>query len=376
MRVAVYALTRRGIEIALRLRYLQHDVDLFAPKKRFVRGYECTWTEQKFPETLTSNFSKYDGHICVMALGIVVRALAPLVQSKLTDPAVVVVDDCGQYAISTLSGHLGGANTLTQEVSDLLQAVCVITTASDQRKQLTPDLWARLAGWTLAHPEGLTSVNSAIVHDEPVSLVVDTALLEQPYPWGMPCRVQVDGYRYEFSAIEPLQTWHGQEPAVLLTPRQVAAKQAENAVILRPKSLVVGIGCKRNTATSVIMEAIQSVFSASQLCAESIASLASIDLKCDEVGMLQTAAHLGVGICFVPAADIAASGLEYEQSQFVRNTTGVGGVCEPTAMIVAQNNKLLVSRQKQNGVTVAVATRTDCLDGYTWSASAPEREST
>lgn len=367
-RVAVYALTQRGLRLALRLKESiancslefsasgKVEVDVFAPRKFEIAGVSCHWHGESFQAALAEGFSSYAAHVCIMALGIVVRTVAPLLRHKSVDPAVVVLDESGRFAISTVSGHLGGANTLATDIGQMIGAVPVITTASDSLSRLTPDVWARLEGWRLENPEGLVSVNAAIVNDESVYLYVDPPLMEQlgVARSGLVAR---RGLMVDFAGVYSSSWLPIRLPAVFVTSRIVEQAPDDRTVILRPNNLVVGIGCIRGVTGDRILDAIRSVFDEYHLSLGAIQWIASVDLKHDEEGIHRAAATLEAQTVFVDREDIRNSGLQYHFSAFVEKTIGVGGVCEPAAMMVAHTQKLLVSRQIRQGVTVAVAER-------------------
>ena len=365
MKIAVYALSRRGIELAEKLQKLEWpgvELQIFAHEKWFVPDLDANWHQLSFGESLTENFRKFDAHICVMALGIVVRHLAPLLAHKTVDPAIVVMDELGQFAISVVAGHLGGANHLAEELAQKLGAQAVITTASDGLGRLTPDSYSQMRGWQLEHPAGLTPVNSAIVNDQDCYLYIERDLTKADLPWGRPYQLNYAGKTLDFRMVFPLEKWPGFEPAILLTSRLLSSERSQS-VLIRPRNLVVGVGCKRGTSAEEILAAIRRVFQDFGLSLFSLLYLGSIDLKADEGGLLQAAQELQTEIKFVDRATIASRDLVYTHSDFVKKTVGVGGVCEPVAMILAKQKELIVPRQAQGGITIAVAQMQIDLEG-------------
>src|SRR3972149_4335394 len=172
--IAIVAITKQGAETAVRMQQvlttLELNSKLFAPAKYAQAGVVAL--DKKFGEFLKETYGKVDGIGAVMAAGIVVRAVAPLLESKLSDPAVVVVAVCGRFAVSLLSGHYGGANELTRLIAEGIGATPVITTASDAMGQQSVDELARTLHLRIENPESLVAVNSAIVNGAKLDLVV------------------------------------------------------------------------------------------------------------------------------------------------------------------------------------------------------------
>lgn len=294
-------------------------------------------------DTVSACFREREALVLIMACGIAVRMLAPLIRNKLSDPAVVVMDEAGQFAVSLLSGHWGGANDLAQTLAEMCGAVPVITTATDVNGLCAIDSFARDAG---ARPEPFALVkdyNSAMLRGEPVAVFADEAQL-------------VHGAGLTFFPLSCFaETGANFQYRVLLTNHERVHGTRAGDLYLRPSNLFVGIGCRRGTAAKQILAAIHCVLERFNLAPAGVAGLASIDNKRDEAGLLQAADELGVPVSFYSAADITGLGMPYEISSFVQQTMGVGAVCEPTAVLAAGGGRLIVKKQKLEGITVAVA---------------------
>ena len=176
-RIAVVAITRHGIVMAGRIVALLSDAVLLAPEK-FAAEAQAAAPQRhacyagKTGEQIPALFANFDGIVAVVSLGAVVRLIAPHLGNKEIDPAVVVVDEAGKFAIPILSGHLGGANALAGRIARELGAIPVLTTASDSRQTLAVDLLGRELGWVFeATHDELVRASAAVVNDEPVALV-------------------------------------------------------------------------------------------------------------------------------------------------------------------------------------------------------------
>lgn len=177
MRVAVVSITRHGIALAGRIVAALPGAQLFAPEKFRVEAESAAagaahCYQGKVGDQVPALFANFDGIVAIVSLGAVVRLIAPHLQGKETDPAVVVVDEAGRFVIPVLSGHLGGANSLAGHLATALGATAVLTTASDARATIAVDLLGRELGWTFDATHGeLLHCSAAMVNDEPVALV-------------------------------------------------------------------------------------------------------------------------------------------------------------------------------------------------------------
>jgi cobalt-precorrin 5A hydrolase len=177
MKIAVGSITRHGIALAGKVVAALPGAQLFAPEKFQAEaeiaapGAARTYVG-KVGDQVPALFAAFDGIVAIVSLGAVVRLIAPHLRSKETDPAVVVVDEAGKFAIPVLSGHLGGANELAGHLATALGATPVLTTASDARQTLAVDLLGRELGWTFeATHDEVVRASAAVVNDEPVALV-------------------------------------------------------------------------------------------------------------------------------------------------------------------------------------------------------------
>ncbi len=273
----------------------------------------------------------YDGFVCVMAAGIVVRAIAPLVRDKRTDPAIVVCDERGRFAVSLLSGHLGGGNELARRVAEITGGQAVITTASDVLGLTALDLWMRKTGLVAEQAGDVTRLSAILVNRSRLRVFCDTAVPELP-----PDLQRVADAREADCIVSHRTDW----------PRPVS-------LILRPKNLVVGIGCNRGTAADAIGEALVATLAENQLSPLSLHSLATIDLKADEEGLLAAARGRGLSLAFFAKEELnRVEGVA--RSAAVFQATGAYAVAEPAALLAAGQGRLIVPKRKYRDVTIAI----------------------
>lgn len=284
--------------------------------------------------------------IFVMAVGIAVRVIAPHVKDKKTDPAVVVLDEYGQFVISLLSGHLGGANRLARRLADIAGAVPVITTASDLNHTIAVDELALENGWAIEDWAPVKNVSSALVNGDPVAFIVDQPLYLASL--SLPANIELVtpgnniAHETRFTA------------AVVITSRLTLPELTIPAVVLRPPEVVVGIGCRRATGKDKVLEAIRSGLRKADRSLLAVKCLATVDAKQDEPGLLEAAAELGLPLTIITREKIAEMENRFECSPFVKSRIGVGAVAEPAAYLAAHRPRLVLGKTKMNGVTVAV----------------------
>lgn len=261
-------------------------------------------------------FAECEQLVCFLATGAVVRLVAPLLGDKASDPGVVCVDEGGRFAVSLLGGHGGGANELAEEAGRVLGAVPVVTTATDAVGIPGLD--------TLGLPvEGdVAGVTRALLDGEPVALDAEVAWPLPPVPFAA-----AGAYR------------------VRLTDRAVAPAARE--VLLRPPSLVVGVGASRGAPAEEVLRTVEGALRDAGLSAASVAELATVDAKADEPGIVEAAARLGVPLVTYPAGELA--GVEVPNpSDAPLAAVGTPSVAEAAALV--RGGELLVPKRKSAAV--------------------------
>ena len=169
-KIAVLAITKNGIEIGLKLKEYFSDFEIFAPIKFSNNDEKIQWYEDSTTQKIVDLFKNNDGIICLFSLGAVIRLLAPHIKDKKTDPAVIVIDDNANFVISVLSGHLGGANELSNEIAEKMGATPVITTAADVNKTIAVDLVGREFGWKIDDDSNVTRISAFMVNKEKIGV--------------------------------------------------------------------------------------------------------------------------------------------------------------------------------------------------------------
>lgn len=330
MRLAVFAFTRRGCEAALEIRQILQP--------RECRLITMAKFEQPEFESYVPPLAEYtkpifrwaDILIFVGSAGVAVRAVAPWVKDKKTDPAVLVVDEGKQFVISLLSGHIGGANEAARHLAEELRAIPVITTATDVNSRFSVDTWASRQGLTISSMKAAKAVSAAIL-EEDVPLVCDF-----PIRGTLPSGV-VPG---ETGKVGIYVGYRNKQPF---------------AVTLRliPRVLRLGIGCRKGISEEAIARAVTAVCQREGIAEEAICAVGSIDLKAEEPGLLAYCRHKKLPVKFYTAEELRRVPGEFPASGFVSSVTGVDNVCQRAAMLGAQT--CIAEKTAMDGVTVALA---------------------
>ncbi len=316
-KTALLYLTSGGGRLAEKIVHALPGAEVISCRGRLQQCMERCWQE-------------FDHLVCIMATGIVVRMIGPLLEDKRLDPSVVVVDEQGRFVISLLSGHIGGGNALASRVAAITGGQAVITTASDVLGHTALDLWAQGLGLSVADKSAFTRVMGRLVNRGKITVYSVYPL--PPLPADI-CRGEKG---------------HADIVITCFTKKNISG------TVLHPKALIAGIGCNRNTPAAEIEQALTEACASHNLALVSIAGLASIDLKSDEVGLLAFAEQHGLLIDFFHRDQL--NGVEgVSTSAAVLKATGAKGVAEPAAVLAAGGGRLLVKKMKWKNVTVAIA---------------------
>ncbi len=349
MRTAVFAVTEQGAELAGRTaQVLDGEVRLFL-KEGTGSGRNGEKHFRFLREAVADAFSQYDALVFIMAAGIAVRMIAPHIVSKLSDPAVVVMDEKGLHVISLLSGHIGGANLLTRKLSEALGSDEVITTATDVENVTAIDVLAAEYALRPRPKEEIKTLNSALLDGRSIHCYIDETLpragfyLEEFRRHSFPAELAAPD---DFSGLEA--------PAALVTSRSEANRKG--ILFLIPRRLIAGIGCRRNIRKEQVLEAVQTACCRIGRAPEDISVFASTVVKSREQGLLEAVSSVGKDIRFYENDTLQAVIERYglQESGFVKETIGVGNVCEAAALAVVSGGKFALTKTKFGPVTVSL----------------------
>lgn len=358
MKIAGICFTKSGSEVSKRIiRVLRgsfaagdaDDVEIeWYGKGKYLTGTGFRELSVPVQEWAGKCFHTCDTLIFVGAAGIAVRAIAPYVRDKRTDPAVIVVDERGKFCISLLSGHIGGANEMVENLSAGLGSVPVITTATDVSHKFAVDVYADRNDMVISNMTYAKEVSAALLAGEPVGFYTHFPV-EGDLPEGIYWSDKLDTAR----ALSAENEEEGTSLGIYISP-SYNRQYFDHTLWLIPKCLVLGIGCKRGTPASVIRKLVDDTLRQYSLYPEAIASVASIDLKRDEPGLVEYCRSLGVPLHTFSADELNMAEGSFTKSDFVRKTTGTDNVCERSA-VCDGGGDLIIRKVAEDGVTVAVA---------------------
>ena len=329
MKVSIIAFTDNGMEIAYKLSNSlseSNDVD-FA---RCGKGALSTWTEE--------HFSTNDALIFIGAIGIALRAIAPYIKTKTKDPAVVVVDELGQFSIPILSGHIGGANELALQIAEDLGSIPVITTATDINSVFAVDTWAKSQGLQILNPECIKLVSSKLLKGESVHVKSD-----YPIQGNLPKNVYLNDLEDSNAGYD-----------VIITHKDLENERKNDTLLLVPQIITVGIGCRKDISFEAIESSILNIIESENYHILAINALASIDKKANEKGILEFAKKYGLPFNTYSAEELNSLEGDFTKSEFVKSVVEVDNVCERSA-IKESNGKLIRRKDTCDGAGVTVA---------------------
>ncbi len=343
MKIAVIAITKNGKAIAQKINN-SIDCNIFMPIK--FKDYDnITYYQESTPLMIGKLFNSYDALICIFSLGAVVRLVAKYLRDKKSDPAVIVIDDKANFVISALSGHLGGANTLTKLIADVLDATPVITTAADVNETIAVDLLGKEFNWTIDDDKNVTMVSANMVNEEPIGVYQDVG--EKDWLKSLPKNV------HKFNSLDALKE-SDCKAYLIITDKKVDDELLTKAVLYRPKSLIVGIGLHYNTSKEEISNGIRDTFTRHNLATKSIKALASVDKGMKIKGLEEYAKENNLTIKYYKKEELAKVRVP-NPSDIVSRYEKTSSVAEAAA-ILASNGRLIVEKQKYPpNLTIAVA---------------------
>jgi len=301
---------------------------------------------KKVDDILPTAWAEFDAIIFIMATGAVIRKIAPHLKDKATDPAVLIMTLDLKRIIPLLSGHLGGANELAQEISSSIEG-CVnfVTTASDQIKVLAFDMFAKKYNYSISNLKSLAEVSNAIINKKQVQVVT--------YPCMIESVKSFDGYKEEnfvFISPDDLENFREDIPSVYITPQ----KLPNTALQIHPQEITLGLGMNRDTSAHEITNAVKRFCYEHGLVLAQVEKLASFSAKSDEVGLLEFAKEQNKTLEFYDEEAINALTQEFSPSQATK-FFNIKGVAEPAALLASQNKTLFLSKRIYGAVTVAAA---------------------
>lgn len=348
MRIAIIAITRNGARLGTQLRDGLGNGELYVLQKFAGQaGKGAVSFTGELKGVVAELWPSFDGFVFIMAAGIVVRMIAPHLVAKDVDPAVVVMDDAGRFAISLLSGHLGGANELACRCAFVTGAREVITTATDANNLPSFDMVAREEGWVIDDPCRVKTLNALILEGEEIAVVDPTDRLRTAFHGTA-------RLTFHDTFVEALQS--GAKGFVFVTNRRLPPQaQADTLLVLRPRNLVLGIGCNSGTRAEEIEEVVTAQLKRLFLSLKSVACIGSASAKREEAGLLAFAREHGLPLRFFESEELNGVTVPSPPSAHALGAIGAAGVAEPAAILASGGGRLLLKKIRSGNVTLAIA---------------------
>ncbi len=285
-------------------------------------------------EWTKSVFRKDNILVYIGATGIAVRAIAPLLRSKMTDPAVIVIDEKGKFVIPILSGHVGGANRWAQTIAASINATPVITTATDINRVFAVDTFAVENGYVICNPAKIKEVSASLLEGKTVGLVSDFEVVGK-----LPKNISPE---------------HDGDVKIRISEKFLPVAMNKSLMLI-PKCFHVGIGAKKNASPDDLHDLFTSSLEENDIPVECVARIASVDLKKKEKAIIELAETHCIPFETYSPEQLREHESLFEMSEFVRETTGVGNVCETAAYLSANHGIMVCNKSARNGMTIAIA---------------------
>lgn len=342
MVINIYALTRGGAKLAIKIGnalgghvYVKHmPLNCMVPK-------DVKIIEGSLKQLVSEHFKQSECMIFIMATGVVVRTIAPLIVSKMSDPAVLVLDEKAQFVISLLSGHIGGANRYAIQIGALTGANPVITTATDVNQTIAFDVFAQYNNCHIVDMTSLKFISGAIVNGDCVAFYCDDQL-KGSLPQNIKM-VKATHYLndYPFGVYVGAKLW---QPS-----------NADGCYLkLISRSLVLGIGCKKGIKKAHIQESVEIFLRSLGYCIAALHHVATVDVKSEEAGILDFCQMYHLPLDIVKRSDILKIEHRFKGSTFVKSQIGISAVAEPCAVISGKDGELVAEKTAFNGITLAL----------------------
>jgi len=345
--IAIIAITANGARIGSKLHGEIPDSMLFVLQKHAVPG--ATAFSDRLPALVKRLWPQCSGLVFIMATGIVVRSIAPLLEAKDRDPAVVALDDAGRFAVSLLSGHLGGANALAERCAAVTGCVPVITTATDAHGLPSFDLLAKENGWVIDDLSRVKVLNSLLLEEKEIAVV--------DYRDEVATALAGAASLHFYKTLADAQR-SGAAGILWVTNRTVPADvRSDRLLVLRPVNICLGIGCNRGTSEEEITAVVEQHLAALSLSMKSVACLATATAKGEEPGLLSFASATGLPVVAFEPAALNSVKVPSPPSEYALEAIGAKGVAEPAAILAANGGRLLLNKVKSGNVTLAIAER-------------------
>ena len=335
MNIAVIAVSPQGITIAEQLKAeWQEQLTIFSTHQ-----HPSVESIRNIKEHVDAHFGDYSAWVFIGAMGICIRTIAEHVQHKYHDPAVINIDSTGRFVVSVLSGHVGGANELTEHIASLLGAQAVVSTQTDNTGLWALDLFSRKYGWAqVNNMGGLNKPIALYTNGKPTALLLEvrdkfTLELERTHAEHVDIyykREDLDESKYELILVVSPRVYETSKPCIQYIP----------------KSLALGLGCRYQCAPKDIPEYICNEIRRLGYYPEAIKRIGTIDLKKDEPLLKEMLQLLKIEEADIYTSEDLAPVEIKNPSDYVFKVTGVYGVAESASRLSARMGSIVIEKQK------------------------------
>ncbi len=367
MKISVISFTEKGMQLSRRLaeafqekkNISEYEIELWAKYKSFdekasaSEGFVVNEVENSIYEWAFTRNKEHTAMLFIGAMGIAIRAIAPIVKDKLEDVPVIVMDELGIHVIPVLSGHMGGANELALLIADCVGAEPVITTATDIEGVFSVDLFAKENNLAIMNREGIAKVSTKALEGKSIHLAIENfpsesadVIISDTIPVMTTSEKFIENGKNVYSVNENIAN----QPSV-----NNHKYENTDSLILCPRKYAVGIGCRRGTDAGKLYDFLCNNIEKLGIDKKQIGGIGSIDLKADEPCLIDLGKRLCVPFITFTTEILEKAKGEYTESVFVKEKTGIGNVCERAAMVLSNNRGEFVLRKTSGeGMTIAI----------------------
>ncbi|HAE61352.1 MAG TPA: cobalamin biosynthesis protein CbiG [Eubacteriaceae bacterium] len=335
MKIDIYAFSKNGAKLCDKLieNLIKYSVNAYVPEKYADSSKFAKPREENLYKAVEKSFSDADCIIFIGAAGIAVRAVAPFVRSKKSDPAVVCMDEKGINVVSLLSGHIGGANRLTIKIADIVGGNPIITTATDVNGKFAVDEWAHRKNLHIISLKKARDIAAEILDNKKIGFESD----------------------YKVIGDFPLEIDCGEKETGICIALDSGRRPFKNTLNLIPRIVSIGVGCRKGADFKDVYAAVKKVLNEHGISHFAVSSINSIDLKKDEYGIKKAADIFKVPFHTYSKDELNSLHGEFTNSDFVKSIAGVDSVCERSAIMGSKNGRLFINKTVVNSVTVAAS---------------------
>jgi cobalt-precorrin 5A hydrolase/precorrin-3B C17-methyltransferase len=318
--IAIFYLNNKGLKLA-------NEIVKFFPQAKV-----CKFSQDE----VKRSWEDASAFLFIMATGIVVRTIAPLIKNKKEDPAVLVIDEEGKHVIPLLGGHQARANELATTLATLINANPVITTSSDINNLPALDLWIERCQLFIQNPSILPKIMSKFIENRKIKIHINSDLIRVPI------------FPDHFQVVKEAEI-----ADIIITNKKLELELNEDQLILIPRNLVVGLGFHDWVTSNEIEEAVKKVFIDEGLYFEALKGVATLEKKAKNEALQEFSRNYRLRVfSYTPEELQEVKGLSF--SPIVERAVGVSSVCEQSAILASQG-KLIVPKRVFKDITIAVA---------------------